>query len=92
MITNFVCKDTYALFMGKRVKRFINIESVAIRKLQLLNAASDLRFLRVPPGNRLEALTGDRLGKYSILINDQWRICFAWQEGHAIEVEIVDYH
>ncbi len=62
MITNFVCKDTYALFMGKRVKRFINIESVAIRKLQLLNAASDLRFLRVPPGNRLEALTGDRLG------------------------------
>ena len=92
MIQDYACKDTEALFDGKRVKRFANIERTAIRKLQQLNAAADLNFLRVPPGNRLEALRGDRAGQHSIRINDQWRICFVWDNGHALQVEITDYH
>lgn len=92
MIQDYACKDTKALFDGKRVKRFANIERSAIRKLQQLNAATDLNFLRVPPGNRLEALSGDRAGQHSIRINDQWRICFVWDNGHALQVEITDYH
>lgn len=92
MIQDYACKDTEALFDGKRVKRFANIERSAIRKLQQLNAATDLNFLRVPPGNRLEALSGDRAGQHSIRINDQWRICFVWDNGHAHQVEITDYH
>jgi toxin HigB-1 len=92
MITFFNCRDTQALFNGNRVARFSNIESVAMRKLQQVNAAATLEFLRVPPGNRLEALTGDRAGQHSIRINDQWRVCFVWREGHATAVEIVDYH
>lgn len=92
MITDFSCKDTETLWEGKRVKRFVNIERVAMRKLQQLNAATNLDYLRIPPANRLEALKGDRLGQYSIRINGQWRICFAWQDGHASQVEIVDYH
>jgi toxin HigB-1 len=92
MILTFACKDTQALFNGRRVARFANIAAATMRKLQQLNAATTLDFLRVPPGNRLEALTGDRVGQHSIRINDQWRVCFVWREGHAAAVEIVDYH
>ena len=92
MIKSFRCAETEALFNRKRVKRFVNVEAVARRKLNLVHAASSLSFLRVPPGNRLEALKGDRSGYYSIRINDQFRLCFRWIEGHAEDVEIVDYH
>lgn len=92
MIKTFRCADTEALFNRQRVKRFVNIESVARRKLNLVHAAGSLEFLRVPPGNRLEALKGNRAGQYSIRINDQFRVCFRWVGGHAEEVEIVDYH
>jgi len=92
MITSFRCKDTQSLMNGKRVRRFIPIERAALRKLAQLDAATELAFLRVPPGNRLEALWGDRKGQYSIRINDQWRLCFVWRNGNASDVEIVDYH
>lgn len=92
MIQTFQCDKTRRLFEGTRVPAFANISSVAIRKLQQLHAATSLDFLRVPPNNRLEALKGDRVGQYSIRINDQWRLCFVWHEGHARDVEIVDYH
>ena len=92
MIEHFACTDTKNLFNGLRVTRFINIESVALRKLQQLHAAVELAFLRIPPGNKLEALRGNRAGQHSIRINDQWRLCFVWRDGHAHEVEIVDYH
>lgn len=92
MILNFDCSDTEALFHQKRVARFANIQTVALRKLAQLNAAASLEFLRVPHGNRLELLHGDREGQYSIRINDQWRLCFFWASGHASHVEIVDYH
>jgi len=92
MIIHCRCKDTQALMQGVRVRRFVSIERVALRKLAQLDAAAELDFLRVPPGNRLEALQGDRSGQYSIRINDQWRLCFVWQNGQASEVEIVDYH
>ena len=92
MLQTFRCAQTEALFNGRRVARFVNIEAVALRKLQQLHAATALEFLRVPPGNRLEALSGDRQGQHSIRINEQWRVCFAWCEGHAHDVEIVDYH
>jgi len=72
--------------------RFANIDVVALRKLQQLHAATTLEFLRVPPGNRLESLNGDRAGQHSIRINVQWRVCFVWLDGHAHQVEIVDYH
>jgi toxin HigB-1 len=92
MIRTFSDKDTEALFTGLRVRRFVNIESVARRKLVQLHAATTLDFLRVPPGNRLEALKGDRSGQHSIHINDQFRVCFTWYDGDASNVEIVDYH
>lgn len=92
MLQTFRCAQTEALFNGRRVARFVNFEAVALRKLQQLHAATALEFLRVPPGNRLEVLTGDRQGQHSIRINDQWRVCFVWREGHAHNVEIVDYH
>jgi proteic killer suppression protein len=92
MIRSFADKDTAALANGERVRRWINIESVARRKLAQLHAATMLNFMRVPPGNRLEALKGDRNGQHSIRINDQFRVCFVWKDGDAYGVEITDYH
>ncbi|MHB9097995.1 MAG: type II toxin-antitoxin system RelE/ParE family toxin [Syntrophales bacterium] len=92
MIRSFKCADTEALSKGVRVRCFVNIEDVARRKLRQLEIADRLDDLRVPPGNRLEALKGDRSGQYSIRINDQWRICFKWEGAGAEDVEIVDYH
>jgi proteic killer suppression protein len=92
MIRTFKCSDTKALAKGDRVRRFVNIAAAARRKLRQLEIAGRLDDLRVPPGNRLEALKGKRSGQYSIRINDQWRICFCWTDAGAEEVEIVDYH
>ncbi|MGD9878577.1 MAG: type II toxin-antitoxin system RelE/ParE family toxin [Reyranella sp.] len=92
MIKSFRCRDTENLARGERVKRFVNIESVARRKLRQLEIAARLDDLKVPPGNRLEALKGRRAGQFSIRINDQWRVCFRWTGSDAEDVEIVDYH
>lgn len=92
MIRSFRQKDAAALFQRSRVKRFEAFESVARRKLLLLDAALTLDDLRNPPGNRLEALKGDRAGQHSLRINDQWRICFVWTDQGPEDVEIVDYH
>ena len=91
-IQSFADADTQALFEQRRVRRWVNIEAAALRKLAMLNRAAVLDDLRIPPGNRLEALQGDRKGQYSIRINDQWRVCFVWRGGHATQVQIVDYH
>ena len=93
MIKSFHSKETEKLFFRQRSPRFsVDIHRTALRKLLLLDAAERLEDLRVPPGNRLEKLTGGRQGQYSIRINDQWRICFRWSKGDAYEVEIADYH
>ena len=92
MIRSFRSSDAGRLFRRESVRRFKPIERQALRKLDLLDAAPDLRTLSTLPGNRLEKLKGDRVGQHSIRINDKCRICFAWREGHAYEVEIVDYH
>lgn len=92
MIRSFRCRDTQALFNDRPARRFRNIERTARRKLIYLHRAVRLQDLRVPPGNRLELLSGSRKGQYSIRINDQWRICFTWSNGDANDVEIVDYH
>ena len=92
MIASFRDKEAATIWDGRRSRRLPGDKAAALRKLRLLNAAQSLDDLRVPPANRLEALKGDRGGQHSIRINDQWRICFIWREGHAHEVEIVDYH
>jgi len=92
MIRSFRDKDAEALFHDNAIARFVNIERVARRKLLYLNAAKKLGDLAVPPGNQLEALKGDRKGQHSIRINSQWRVCFRWVNGEALDVEIVDYH
>jgi proteic killer suppression protein len=92
VILSFADKRTERLFLDEDVPAFRVIERAARRKLLIVNAATTLDELRVPPGNRLEALKGDRAGQHSIRINDQWRICFIWREGDAHQVEIVDYH
>jgi proteic killer suppression protein len=92
MIQSFGCADTERLFRRVRVARFASIEAVARRKLDQLNAAATLNFLRVPPGNRLEALRGDRAGQHSIRVNDQFRLCFVWTAQGPEDVELVDYH
>jgi toxin HigB-1 len=92
VIVSFKSADTEALASGRRVRRFANFESVARRKLRQLQIAGRLEDLKVPPGNRLEALKGDRAGQYSIRINGQFRVCFRWTAGGAEDVEIVDYH
>ena len=92
MIVSFRCSDTEALARGRRVRRFIRIESVARRKLRQLQIAGRLDDLRVPPGNHLEALKGTRSGQHSIRVNDQFRVCFRWTAAGPAEVEIVDYH
>ncbi len=92
MIRSFRCPDTAALFSSRSVPRFRNMEGVARRTLLQLNAATELVSLKVPPGNRLEALQADRQGQHSIRINDQWRICFVWHDDGAYQVEIADYH
>lgn len=92
MIKSFRCVDTEKLHNREHVRRFESFTRIAQRKLAQINAATELRDLAVPPGNRLEALHGNRKGEYSIWINDQWRICFLWKGGDAHDVEIVDYH
>jgi proteic killer suppression protein len=92
IIRSFLCADTEAIYEGSSPKRFRNIERVAQRKLQMLDDAIELRDLKSPPGNRLEALSGNRAGQYSIRINDQWRVCFVWTETGPKNVHIADYH
>jgi proteic killer suppression protein len=92
MIKGFRCKDTRTLFETGKCKRFANVNRVATRKLAQLDAAQTLEFLGSLPGNRLEPLSGDRAGQYSIRINDQYRLCFRWTDEGPTDVEIVDYH
>lgn len=93
MIRSFRDKKTERIFLREKSRKLpLDVQRVAQRKLAILDAAQSLQDLRVPPGNRLERLSGDREGQYSIRINDQWRICFRWEEDNAYDVEIADYH
>ncbi len=92
MIASFGNKETEQMSQGFRVRRFVPFERAALRKLRQLQVAESLSDLRVPPGNRLELLVGERRGQYSIRINDRWRLCFIWTDAGAEGVEIVDYH
>ena len=93
MIISFADRETERIFYRERVKRMdLKLQRKALMKLLILDACQDLNDLRVPPGNRLEALRGDRAGQYSIRVNSQWRICFVWTAGGPSQVEIVDYH
>ena len=92
MIRTFRDKNTENLFKDERIVRWVNIEAIARRKLLMVDAAISLESLKVPPGNRLETLKGNRKGRHSIRINDQWRVCFRWEDGHAYDVEIIDYY
>jgi toxin HigB-1 len=93
MIRSFADAETALVWSGRRSRRLpFDIQATALRKLRLLNQAREVSDLRAPPGNRLEALKGERQGQYSIRVNDQWRICFQWREGGPADVEIVDCH
>jgi len=93
VIRSFASKETEKIFNRQRSRKLPpDIQQVALRKLRMLNRAVTLNDLRTPPANRLEKLTGNRDGQYSIRINQQWRVCFEWREGDAYNVEIVDYH
>jgi len=93
MMKTFHCKQTERVFLRETVSKFSQeVCRKALRKLLILDAAERLEDLRIPPGNQLEKLVGNRKGQYSIRVNDQWRLCFRWEEGDAYEVEIVDYH
>ena len=92
MISSFKCKDTQELYETGVNRRFASIARVALRKLDMLAAATMVETLRVPPGNRHEQLRGNRAGQWSVRINDQWRVCFSWSGTNAENVEIVDYH
>ena len=92
MISSFKCSDTKALYETGESRRFASIARVALRKLDMIAAATKVETLRIPPGNRLESLKGNRVGQWSIRVNDQWRICFTWSGNGAENVEIVDYH
>jgi proteic killer suppression protein len=93
MIVSFACKDTEKVWNGRHVRKFPNdIQDRALRKLRQLDVSQTLDDLKNPPGNRLEPLKGDRIGQMSIRINNQWRLCFVWDNGEAHNVEIVDYH
>jgi proteic killer suppression protein len=92
MIASFSCRETERLWMEGHSRRWSSIAKAALKKLAILEAAEGLEDLRLPPGNRLKALKGNRAGQLSIRINDQWRLCFRWRNGEAHDVEIVDYH
>lgn len=93
MIISFKCKHTQKVWEGIFIKKFpLEVQIVARRKLRMIYAASDVQTLRIPPANRLKKLKGDKSDMYSIRINDQWRICFKWQNGNSYDIEIIDYH
>lgn len=93
MIKSFKSRETEKIYIREASKKLpTDIQQVALRKLRMINNAKNINDLRIPPANRLEKLSGDREGQYSIRINDQWRICFIWQDGDAYDVEITDYH